>query len=103
MRERGSGSPVFPSARKLPAGWWTSRTRYAATLFGGQAVDRMHAVGGGAALPGVVEYLERSLDLPSAGGDPFLALGLEAPRTSRSITPATFATALGLALRGMAA
>jgi len=77
--------------------------RYAATLFGGQAVDRMHVLGGAAALPGVVDYLERNLGVPAAGGDPFLALGLEPPRTSRSIAPATFATALGLALRGMAA
>jgi type IV pilus assembly protein PilM len=75
--------------------------RYAATLFAGRAVESLRALGGAAALPGVVEYLAHNLGIRVANDDPFRALGLESPRAARSVAPATFATAVGLALRGL--
>ncbi len=78
-------------------------SRYAATLFGGQKVETFRVLGGAAALPGVVEYLARNLNMTVEEADPFRAIGLELPLTSRSVTPGSFATAVGLAMRGMAA
>ena len=78
-------------------------TRYTATLFGGRPVESLRVLGGAAALPGIVEYLVRNLRIPIAESDPFRALGVESPRVSRCVAPATFATAVGLAMRGLAA
>lgn len=77
--------------------------RYAATLFGGRALEEFRVLGGAAALPGVVEYLSSNLGLPVAESDPFRAIGVEVPRAAGNVAPATFATAVGLAMRGLAA
>ncbi len=77
--------------------------RYAATLYSGQAIESLRVLGGAATLPGVVDYLAHNLGIQVASDDPFRALGVDPPRTSRSVAPATFATAVGLALRGLQA
>jgi type IV pilus assembly protein PilM len=75
--------------------------RYAATLFGGRSLESLRVLGGAASLPGVVDYLSKNLSLPVADDDPFRALGVERPRTATNVAPAMFATALGLAMRGL--
>lgn len=78
-------------------------SRYAATLFSGQDVESLRVLGGAAALPGVVDSLARNLSMNVEEPSPFRVLGLEAPLTIRNVAPGAFATAVGLAMRGLAA
>ncbi len=75
--------------------------RYTASLYGGHSLDQLRVLGGAASLPGCVEYLSENLGLSVADADPFRALGIDMPRTAGNGSPANYATAVGLAVRGL--
>lgn len=77
--------------------------RYAATLFAGKSLTRIRFLGEAAALPGAAEYLAGNLELEIESSNPFEALGLELPRATGATVPAKYATAVGLAMRGVPA
>jgi type IV pilus assembly protein PilM len=78
--------------------------RYAATCGGARAVERVLLTGGAAELPSLAPLLAQRLPLPVEVGEPFRACGANQNlpaglRRGRS----AYATALGLALRGLGA
>jgi type IV pilus assembly protein PilM len=101
--ERAFGSALDAPLEALAAGL-SECLRYAAASGAGRGVERVLLVGGAAEIPGFAPLLGARLQLPVEVGDPFRAIGAtgglpQSLRRGRS----TYATALGLALRGLAA
>lgn len=68
---------------------------------GGTSVQRLILNGGSASMPGLVEYMEKSLGVPAELGNAFS--GIEVPPELQQIVtsqPTDFATAIGLAMKG---
>ncbi|MBK8974942.1 MAG: pilus assembly protein PilM [Planctomycetes bacterium] len=73
--------------------------RYCGSLFQGRAVTKVRVAGGLAGLPGLVAHLGRRIGITCELADPFAALGLPAPPHRAGLGSATWATAVGLAIR----
>lgn len=75
--------------------------RYCGALFQGRAVTVMRLGGGLAGLPGLCGYVGRRIGISCELADPFAALQLPAPAALPPQAAGSFATALGLAVRGV--